>query len=175
MRSRGPGLGSTADLEETRTWPARCRKAARRGVAGRIRQSHGLRLRLRPPTERRGRVHTSTVTVAVFEAPPEARFSLDDRDIEVFTARASGPGGQHAAKTDSCVVMRDRPTGIEAKSAAREQHANRRMARLVLEVRVRAHFEAAARRTIGQRRREMLGTGMRADKIRTRTERWTTG
>lgn len=135
-----------------------------------MREAGGHRWQRVPPSERRGRVHTSTVTVAVFEALPEARFTLDERDIEVFTARASGPGGQHVAKTDSCVVMRHRPTGIEAKSAARDQHANRRMARLVLEVRVRAHFEAAARRTIDQRRREMLGTGMRGDKIRTYRE-----
>ena len=120
-----------------------------------------------PPTERKGRVHTSTVTVAVLELKPRELFALHERDIEVFTTKDSGPGGQHRNKTESCVVMRHRPTGIEAKAASKSQHDNRRVAREVLEARVAAHQAQASKSAEDARRRAAVGSGMRGDKIRT--------
>lgn len=120
-----------------------------------------------PPTERRGRVHTSTVTVAVFEIVPEERWTLKESDIETFTTRDTGPGGQHRNTTDSCVVMRHRPTGIEAKAAAKSQFQNRKTARAMLEARVRAVMDERSNRDRAQDRRRQLGSGMRGDKIKT--------
>lgn len=130
-------------------------------------EAGGHRWQRTPPTERSGRVHTSTVTVAVFEVRSKDRFVLHDRDIEVFTTMDSGPGGQHRNKTESCVVMRHRPTGIEAKAATKSQHRNRQIAREMLEGRVAAHKAQAESAAERDKRRGMVGSGMRGDKVRT--------
>lgn len=101
------------------------------------------------------------------EVREQAAWRLSERDIEVFTTKDSGPGGQHRNKTESCVVMRHKPTGIEAKAASKSQHDNRRAAREVLEARVAAHFAEAAKASTDHARRQMVGSGMRGDKIRT--------
>lgn len=130
-------------------------------------EAGGHRWQRIPPTERRGRVHTSTVTVAVFAVAPEAEWRLREADIDVFTTKDTGPGGQHRNKTESCVVMRHRPTGIEAKAASKSQHANRRAARETLEARVATHFAAVAKANADRHRSAMVGTGQRGDKVRT--------
>lgn len=130
-------------------------------------ESGGHRWQRVPPTERKGRVHTSTVTIAVFEVLPPDRWVLRDADIEVFTTRDSGPGGQHRNKTESCVVMRHLPTGIQAKSALKSQHQNRQLARASLEARVTACLAEQSAAVFAAARKAKVGTGMRADKIRT--------
>lgn len=133
-------------------------------------EAGGHRWQRVPPTERKGRVHTSTVTVAAFPVVEECEWVLRDIDILTFATRDSGPGGQHRNKTESCIVMRHIPTGIEAKASARCQHQNRRMARAMLESRVAdllAHGKKSAR---DDHRRQQVGTGMRGDKIRTYRE-----
>lgn len=132
-----------------------------------LREAGGHRWQRVPPTERRGRVHTSTVTVAVFQVLAETEWTLKESDIEVFTTKDSGPGGQHRNKTESCVVMRHRPTGIEAKASAKSQHQNRRTARAVLEARVRAVEEGRVATSRAMDRRLQVGSGMRGDKVRT--------
>jgi peptide chain release factor 1 len=110
------------------------------------------------------------VTVAVFEALEVKQFRLDERDIEVFTTKDSGPGGQHRNKTESCVVMRHKPTGIEAKAASKSQHDNRKTARSVLESRVAKYYgDLESSKMSGDRKRQ-VGSGMRGDKIRTYRE-----
>lgn len=101
---------------------------------------------------------------------PESEWQLSDRDIQVFTTKDSGPGGQHRNKTESCVIMRHLATGIEAKASAKSQHANRRTAREMLEFRVREHYRQQKEAGEAGRRRQMVGTGMRGDKIRTYRE-----
>lgn len=120
-----------------------------------------------PPTERNGRVHTSTVTVVVTEAAAEKEWKLNEKDLVTFVTKDSGPGGQHRNKTESCIVMRHVPTGIEAKAASKSQHANRKMARLVLESRVRALLEGRRMDKQAGERNAKRGSGMRGDKIRT--------
>lgn len=120
-----------------------------------------------PPNERKGRVHSSTCTVAVLPVVAEALWTLRESDIEIRTTRDRGPGGQHRNKTESCVVMTHLPTGLQAKAADRCQHANRRAAREVLEARVRAHHEGRQADALRNNRRDQVGTGERADKIRT--------
>lgn len=95
------------------------------------------------------------------------QYCVNDRDIEVRVTKDTGPGGQHLNKTESCVVMKHRPTNIEVKAASKHQHRNREIARVVLETRVEAFYAARARSTENQRRRRQMGSGMRGDKIRT--------
>lgn len=123
-----------------------------------------------PPTERRDRVHTSTVTVAVLIVPAESEWRLPDAEIEVTTTKDGGPGGQHRNKTESAVVMKHLPTGITAKSAMKSQHQNRRLAREMLEARVAARRQEEAAKGVAVVRREQVGSGMRGDKIRTYRE-----
>ena len=107
-----------------------------------------------PPTERHGRVHTSTTTVATFEHIAPAEFRLKDAEIDVRTARGSGPGGQHRNKTDSCVVMTHKPTGIQVRiDSERSQHENRRIARTILDGRVRQERESAVETALAASRR----------------------
>jgi peptide chain release factor 1 len=130
-------------------------------------EAGGHRWQRVPPTERSGRVHTSTVTVAVLPVPAESAYRLRDTDIEIFTTRDSGPGGQHRNKTESAVVMRHRPTGIEAKAASKSQHTNRRTARETLEARVAGFYASRAAENLNDQRADQIGSGMRGDKVRT--------
>lgn len=120
-----------------------------------------------PPTERNGRRHTSMVCVSVLPVAREAEFTLRDSDIDVETKRGSGPGGQHRNKTESCVRMRHRPTGVTATVDSRDQHSNRREARRVLESRVREMHAAQASGAASEAKRAQMGGGTRGDKIRT--------
>lgn len=121
-----------------------------------------------PPNERKGRVHTSTVTVAVLSTdaqcgPSEVEWS----DVDMRFTKATGAGGQHRNKRDSCVVLTHRPTGIVAICDGRDQHANRRQAWSVLQARVVAHRQQEVTLAVNERRREMVGSGQRGDKVRT--------
>lgn len=136
-----------------------------------LREAGGHRYQRIPPTERRGRVHTSTVTVAAFQLNDTQPLRLLDRDIDIRATRDSGPGGQHRNTTDSCIVMRHRPTGIEAKAATKSQHRNRVMARQMLEARVAAYHTERTHASEAASRRQMVGSGMRGDKVRTYRER----
>jgi peptide chain release factor 1 len=132
-----------------------------------LKESGGHRWQRIPPTESKGRVHTSTVTVAVLPIIEEGQWTIPDRDIKIETARSSGKGGQHQNKTESAVTMRHLPTGITAYSGEKSQHHNRKMARSVLETRVKEHFASMSRSKLEQDRKEQIGSGMRGDKIRT--------
>ena len=121
-----------------------------------------------PPTEKRGRVHTSTITVAVLPEPADAVVRLDERDLEETTMRGSGAGGQHRNKTDSAVRLVHRPTGLVVRvESERDQSQNRRTARAVLRAKL---WELEQARRVGARaadRRAQVGSGMRGDKRRT--------
>lgn len=137
-------------------------------VAPLLAEAGGHRWQRVPPTERRGRMQTSTVTVAVFEVGPEATTGIDPRDVELFIAKGTGAGGQNRNKRETAVVMRHRPTGIEAKAEAqRTQRDNKRAARDALEARVSSFYASRRKELADQQRAAMVGTGMRGDKIRT--------
>jgi len=122
-----------------------------------------------PPTEKRGRVHTSTVTVAVLDEPTEVELpTLSPHELEISTCRASGSGGQHLQKTDSSVQVRHIPTGLIVRcETERSQSYNRETALAILRARLhelqmgRAHAERA------DERRRQIGSGQRGDKRRT--------
>ncbi len=121
-----------------------------------------------PPTERRGRVHTSTITVAVLAEPAEALVVLRDDDLEISRCRGSGAGGQHRNKRDTAVRIRHLPTGLDVRcEAERSQHDNLATAMAVLRARI---WQAEQARVSGARaddRRRQIGSGMRGDKRRT--------
>lgn len=133
-------------------------------------EAGGHRWQRIPPTEKRGRVQTSTITVAVLAAEADlerAAFRLDPRDVEIRKTLGTGPGGQHRNKTESCVIATHRPTGLAVRVDMRSQHQSLAMALRILTARLR---DADAQRAKCQRdneRRQQVGTGMRGDKIRT--------
>jgi peptide chain release factor 1 len=121
-----------------------------------------------PPTEKRGRVQTSTVTVAVLREPTQQELVIPDRDLEVSTCRGSGAGGQHRNVTDSAVQMRHIPTGTMVRcESERSQLQNRSTALAVMRARLLALQEEAATSSRNGARKNQVGSGMRGDKIRT--------
>lgn len=131
-------------------------------------ESGGHRWQRVPPNEKRGRVHTSTITVAVLEEPRHTDLTIRPEDVDVETMRGSGAGGQHRNKTDSAVRARHRPTGIEVRcESERSQHRNRELAMRVLAARVADRDRSAADDARASDRRRQVGSGMRGDKRRT--------
>ena len=132
-------------------------------------EAGGHRWQRVPPNEKRGRVHTSTVTVAVLEEPSEIELPrLDPDELDISTCRASGNGGQNVQKTDSAVQIRHIPTGLLVRcETERSQTYNRATALAIL--RARLH-DQLARRASAERaddRRRQIGSGKRGDKRRT--------
>lgn len=141
------------------------------GVGSRLvfrNESGGHRWQRVPPTEKRGRVQTSTVTVAVLDPDAVTGQALSYRDVDIITTRGSGPGGQNRNKTDSCVIATHRPTGLQVRiDNERSQHQNKAMAYKILAARL---YEVERERQAAERekdRRQQVGTGMRGDKVRT--------
>lgn len=131
-------------------------------------EAGGHRWQRVPPTERRGRTHTSTVTVAVFPVSAKQEKEIREEDIEWSATRGSGPGGQHRNVTSSAIQMRHVPTGITVRiENERSQGQNRATARRVLAARVAAIEQQARAASAAADRRRQVGTGMRGDKIRT--------
>lgn len=134
-------------------------------------ESGGHRWQRVPPTEKRGRVQTSTVTVAVFDSTNSSESSLDMRDVEISTTTGSGPGGQARNKTQTCVIVFHRPSGLQIRvDNERSQHQNRATALKMLSCKLKtAELERQAlERSLD--RKEQVGSGMRGDKIRTYRE-----
>lgn len=122
-----------------------------------------------PKTEAQGRIHTSTVTVAVFpEAEEIDKIDINPADLKVDTYRSSGAGGQHVNVTDSAVRITHLPTGtvVECQDE-RSQHKNRAKAMALLSARILAREQEKQRREQAQTRKSLVGTGDRSERIRT--------
>src|SRR5579871_2522362 len=92
-------------------------------------ESGGHRWQRVPPTEKRGRVQTSTVTVAVFDPDIPVGKPLTYQDVDIATARGSGPGGQNRNKTESCVIITHKATGLQVRiDNERSQSQNKALA-----------------------------------------------
>jgi peptide chain release factor 1 len=121
-----------------------------------------------PKTEKRGRVHTSTVTVAVLAEPTQVELRLPDRDLEWSTCRGSGAGGQHRNVTNSAVQVKHLPTGTLVRcESGRSQHANRAAALALLRAKLWDQKRLSAAKARATKRKAQVGSGQRGDKRRT--------
>jgi len=121
-----------------------------------------------PVTEANGRIHTSTVTVAVLPEAEEVDIRIDPQDLEITVCRASGPGGQGVNTTDSAVQILHKPTGLIVQCAdERSQLKNKARAMTVLRSRLLKLKEDEEREKYAEHRRGQIGTGARSERIRT--------
>jgi peptide chain release factor 1 len=121
-----------------------------------------------PETESQGRIHTSTATVAVLPEAEEVDVQVDPNDLQVDVYRSSGPGGQSVNTTDSAVRITHKPTGIVVSMQdEKSQLQNRERALRVLRARLYERALAEQQAKIGASRLAQVGTGQRAEKIRT--------
>ncbi len=121
-----------------------------------------------PVTEANGRIHTSTVTVAVLPEAEEVDVQIDAQDLEITVSRASGPGGQGVNTTDSAVQILHRPTGLIVSCAdERSQLKNKAKAMTVLRSRLLQRREDEEHAKYAAERKSQIGSGDRSERIRT--------
>ncbi len=139
------------------------------GAYSRLKFESGVhRVQRVPETETQGRVHTSTVTVAVMAEAEEVDLELDPADLRIDTFRSSGAGGQHINKTSSAIRVTHLPTGMVVECQdERSQYKNKDKALKVLRSRLLAQKQAEQKDAIDAARRSQVGTGDRSERIRT--------
>ena len=139
------------------------------GAYSRLKFESGVhRVQRVPETESSGRIHTSTVTVAVLPEVDEVEVEINPDDLQIDTYRSSGAGGQHVNKTESAIRITHIPTGIVvACQDERSQHKNREAAMKMLRSRLYEKMERERSESIAADRKSQVGTGDRSERIRT--------
>ncbi len=121
-----------------------------------------------PATEKQGRVHTSTASVAVMPIRKKTKIYINPADLEIETTRSGGAGGQNVNKVETAVRIIHKPTGIAVRSQSeRFQQRNREKAMMILEAKLNEMQELADKKQETDERRSQIGTGDRSEKIRT--------
>ena len=140
-----------------------------RGVFARLKFESGVhRVQRVPATESQGRIHTSTVTVAVLPEAEEVDVQIDEGDLRIDVYRASGAGGQHVNKTESAVRITHIPTGtVVTMQEEKSQHKNKAKAMKILRSRIYEQQRLSLHATRAADRKSQVGTGDRSERIRT--------
>ncbi len=121
-----------------------------------------------PETESQGRIHTSTVTVAVLPEAVDVEIDINEKDLKIDTYRSSGAGGQHVNKTESAIRITHLPTGIVVNcQTQRSQIQNREYALQMLKSKLYDMYQTAADKEYASARKTQVGTGDRSERIRT--------
>lgn len=140
-----------------------------KGVYEKLRFETGVhRIQRVPTTEKQGRIHTSTASVAILPIRKKHRIEINPADLEMEFSRAGGAGGQNVNKVETAVRIIHKPTGLDARSQVeRSQNANRERAMAVLMAKLETLQEEQEARAHAQARKEQIGSGGRSEKIRT--------
>lgn len=161
------------DLGGSKTFVARIEGpsagSGQASVYSELKQESGThRVQRVPKTEKAGRVHTSTATVAILPEVEAKEVQINQNDLEVTFCRAGGPGGQNVNKVESAVRILHKPTGIVVSSRVeRAQHANREAAMSILRAKLFEMQQQKESQAVGASRKELVGTADRSEKIRT--------
>jgi len=138
-------------------------------VYGQLKQESGVhRIQRIPATEKAGRVHTSTATVAIMPIVEPKEVNINPNDLEISTFRSSGPGGQNVNKVETAVRIIHKPTGIMiAAQSERSQSANKEQAMNILRSKIYEIQKQAENQKSADLRRSQIGGADRSEKIRT--------
>lgn len=138
-------------------------------VYKRLRFETGVhRIQRIPATEKTGRVHTSTASVAILPIRKSVKVEIDPADLEIEFSRSGGAGGQNVNKVETAVRLIHKPTGIDVRSTAeRSQQKNRDKAMAILQAKLEEQKKAEEAEKYAENRREQIGTADRSEKIRT--------
>ncbi|HEY4494048.1 MAG TPA: PCRF domain-containing protein [Candidatus Paceibacterota bacterium] len=142
---------------------------AGKNVYRKMRYEQGVhRVQRVPATEKNGRVHTSTASVAILPIRKKVNFEINPADIEMEYSRSGGKGGQNVNKVETAVRLIHKPTGIDVRSTnERSQLANREKAMSILTAKLAALKEEEEAKKYAGVRKDQIGTGDRSEKIRT--------
>lgn len=140
-----------------------------KGAYSRLKYESGVhRVQRVPATESQGRIHTSTITVAVLPEVDDVQVVIEEKDLKIDTYRSGGAGGQHVNKTESAIRITHLPTGIVvACQDERSQIKNRDKAMKTLKSKLYDFYRSQAEKEYSQTRRMQIGTGDRSERIRT--------